>query len=440
MAVHPIEYRYKTPIYDFFTEEYKLQKWLDVEAALARAYASLGKIPKSAASIITKNADTKKVKLERVKAIEKKIHHDVMAMVRAFSEQCGDAGKYVHLGATSYDIVDTAWGLIFKDTLSFLEKDLKELKKALGNKALKYKDLVCIGRTHGQHAIPTTTGYKFALWALEINRHMQRIQELRPRLLVGKMSGAVGNYASFGKLGDKIEKKVMKDLGLRSAHSTQVVPRDGIAEYMYLLSVIAQTLTKIATEIRNLQRTEIGELEEPFGSGQVGSSTMPQKRNPHKSERVCGLARVIKSNVLVALDNMPLEHERDLTNSAAERVVIPESTILCDYILREITKIVSGLKVYEKNVRRNLNLTKGLFLSEAVMIKLVEKGMGRQQAHELVRAAAMSAFEKGKDFTSALLKTKVSKYLSESELKDLLKPENYIGLAKKKTIEIIGKL
>jgi adenylosuccinate lyase len=440
MAVHPIEYRYKTPIYDFFTEEYKLQKWLDVEAALARAYASLGKIPKSAAVTITKNANTKKVKLDRVKSIEKRIHHDVMSMARALSEQCGDAGRYVHLGATSYDIVDTAWGIIFKDTLSFLEKDLKNLKAALGKKALKYKSLVCIGRTHGQHAIPTTMGYKFALWGLEINRHMKRIQELRPRLLVGKMSGAVGNYASFGNLGDKVEKRVMKDLGLRPAHSSQVVPRDGIAEYMWLLSLISQTLTKIATEIRNLQRTEIRELEEPFGSSQVGSSTMPQKRNPHKSERVCGLARVIKSNVLVALDNLPLEHERDLTNSSAERVVIPESTILCDYILREMTKIVSGLKVYDENVQRNLNLTKGLFLAEAVMIRLVEEGMGRQEAHELVRKAAMSAFEQKKDFLATLLKTKVTKYISQKELKGILSPEKYIGLAEKKTIEIVGKL
>jgi adenylosuccinate lyase len=438
MAVHPIESRYKTPMYDFFTEEHKLEKWLEVECALVKAYETLGKVPKGTAKKV--ESASSKVSLKRVNEIEEQIHHDVMSMVRALSEQCGDAGNYIHLGATSYDIVDTSWGLIFKDVLPMLEQDLSGLLKALLEKAETYKDLVCIGRTHGQHAIPTTLGYKFALYALDISRHMQRLKEITPRLLVGKMSGAVGNYASFTEYGDRVEKEVMKELNLTPIPSTQVVPRDAHAEYLFLLSLIGQSLTRLGLEIRNLQRSEIRELEEPFGSKQVGSSTMPQKRNPHKSERVCGLARILKAQVLVGLDNIPLEHERDLTNSAAERISLPESSILADYILREMIKIVQGLKVYEENIKRNLASSKGLFLSEAVMIALVDKGMGRQEAHELVRESAMRSFETDEEFSSVLMRAGVGKYLKEKELSDLLKPEKYTGLASKKATEIVRKL
>lgn len=276
-----------------------MRTWLSVECALTHAYETLGKVPKGTSKKVEDSS--KKVTLKRVNEIEDQIHHDVMSMVKALSEQCGDAGNYIHLGATSYDIVDTSWGLIFKDVLPVLEKNLKELMNSLLQKAEKYNDLVCIGRTHGQHAIPTTLGYKFALYALDISRHLQRLHEISPRLLVGKMSGAVGNYASFSEQGDKVEKEVMKTLGLAPIPSTQVVPRDAHAEYLFLLSLIGQSLTRLSLEIRNLQRTEIGELEEPFGSKQVGSSTMPQKETPTSASACVGLLGYSRLRFLSAL-------------------------------------------------------------------------------------------------------------------------------------------
>ncbi|NJF24887.1 adenylosuccinate lyase [Thermococcus sp. Bubb.Bath] len=431
MAVHPIDYRYGSEeMRRIWDEENKLQKLLDVEAALARAHAKVGNIPKQSARVISEKANTKWVKLERVKEIEAEIHHDIMAVVKALSEVCGEHGKYVHLGATSNDIIDTANALLIRESLAIVERDLKELRSVLKKLAKEHKYTVCIGRTHGQHAVPTTYGMKFAIWLDEVQRHIDRLNQLKERVLVGQMSGAVGTMASFGEKGLEIQKLVMEDLGLKPVRiSNQIIQRDVYAELMMVLALIASTLDKVALEIRNLQRTEILEVSEPFGKKQVGSSTMPHKRNPIGSEKVSGLARVLYSNVVPALLNNPLWHERDLTNSSVERVILPESFVLLDEMLKTTIKVLSGLEFFPENIKRNLYLTNNLIIAEPLMLKLTEKGMGRQEAHELVRQLAMKAFYEKGDLLEVVRKSEEAmKYLSEDDLESL-KPENYIGLA-----------
>ncbi|WP_297548065.1 adenylosuccinate lyase [Thermococcus sp.] len=431
MAIHPIDYRYGSEkMKRIWGEENKLQKLLDVEAALARAHARLGNIPEESARVISERANTKWVKLERVKEIEAEIHHDIMAVVKALSEVCGEHGKYVHLGATSNDIIDTANALLIKESLGLIESYLRELRDVLMKLAEEHKYTVCIGRTHGQHAVPTTYGMKFALWLDEVQRHLERLEGIKKRVLVGKMRGAVGTAASFGERALEIERLVMEDLGLRPALITnQLVPRDLYAELVMFLALVASTLDKIGLEIRNLQRTEILEVSEPFGEKQVGSSTMPHKRNPIRTEKVCGLARVLYSNVIPALLNNPLWHERDLTNSSVERVILPESFVLLDEMLRVTIRVLKGLEFFPENIERNLYLTKNLIMAEPLMLKLTERGMGRQEAHELVRQLAMKAFREGRDFLEVVRESgEVRKYLSEEDLASL-KPENYIGVA-----------
>ncbi|MFH1774843.1 MAG: adenylosuccinate lyase [Methanobacteriota archaeon] len=432
MAIHPIEYRYGSKeMKAVFEEQNKLQKLLDVEAALARAHARVGNISAENADAISKKASTKYVKLARVKEIEEETKHDTMAVVLALSEQCGSAGKHVHLGATSYDIVDTANALQFKQALNIVRRDLVELEGILLELAKKHIKTIAIGRTHGQHATPITYGLKFAVWAREIRRHINRIDESRKRILVGKMSGAVGTMASFGEKGMQIQELVMKELGLNPAEvSTQVVQRDRYAELVLLLALIAATLDKIGREIRNLMRTEIAEVSEPFAAKQVGSSTMPHKRNPISAEKVCGLARVIKSNVFVALENVSLEHERDLTNSSSERVIIPESFILLDEILKTMKEVLGGLVFYPENIERNLKLTRGLNMAEAVMLALVNKGMGRQKAHELLRKLSIRTFKENVELKKVLLESKeITRLMSKKEIESVTNPEKYIGTA-----------
>jgi len=444
MSVHPIEYRYFTEeMKKIWTEESKLQAWLDVEAALAKANAKLGIIPQKAVKEIKKKANIKFVKLERVKEIEEDIHHDLMAMVKALSEACeGDAGKYVHVGATSYDIEDTAYALLFRDSIKIIENKLKELKKVLINLAEKHKKTICVGRTHGQHADPTTYGMKFAVYATEVQRHLDRLEEVKKRILVGKMTGAVGTQASFGSKGKEIQNLVMKELGLKPVLvSTQVIQRDRYAEVIHDLALIAATLEKIAKEIRNLQRTEIAEVFEPFVAKQVGSSTMPHKMNPHKSERICGLARIVRAFVHPALENISLEHERDLTNSSSERIIFPETFILTDYMIKEMIGILSGLEFNYDNIKKNLELTKGLIMTENVMLGLVKKGMGRQEAHELLRQASMRIVKENKTLKEVLLKNEIiKKNFTEKELDWYLDPKNYLGTAVEQVENVIKTL
>ncbi|MHC1584997.1 MAG: adenylosuccinate lyase [Candidatus Syntropharchaeia archaeon] len=440
MPIHPIEYRYGTPeMKSIWTEEEKLKKLLEVEAALARSEADVGIVPEEAAEVISKR--TEDVNLERVKEIEREIGHDIMAVVIALSEKCGEYGGWVHLGATSNDISDTALALHLRDATSIIEKRLGKLMEVLIDLSEKHKKTVCVGRTHGQIAIPTTYGMRFALWACEIERHMKRLEEVKSRILVGKMSGAVGTGAAFGEKGIEIEKKCMEYLGLKRAEITnQIVQRDRHAEFLFLLANIATTLDKICTEIRTLSRTEIRELEERFGERQVGSSTMPHKRNPVRSEQVCGLARIIRSLVGAGLLNNTLWDERDLTNSSPERILFPEACILTDYIIKSTTSILSEMVFHPENIRKNLELTKGLNMSEAVMIRL-SKDFGRQKAHEIVRKCAMKAYGENRHLKEVLLEDEeVSKILSREELEKIMDPENYIGTAIERVESVIKRL
>jgi len=433
MSVHPIEFRYYSePMRALFTEEAKLQNWLTVEAALAQAHARLGHIPQQAAETIRRRAVVGRVRLERVKAIEAEIHHDLMAMVRALTEACGPAaGKYVHLGATSYDIEDTALALQLSAALDLIAEGARRVRATLRALARRTRRLVCVGRTHGQHAVPTTYGLKFAIYAAELDRQLERLAAARARIRVGKMTGAVGTQASFGPDAARLQRLVMKSLGLEPAPvSNQVIQRDRHAEAVFTLALLAATAEKIAREIRNLQRTEIGEVYESFAKRQVGSSTMPQKRNPHKSERICSLARIVRAQVAPALENIPLEHERDLTNSAAERVIFPEAFVLTDYLLRQLDEILRGLDIRKDAIRKNLALTGGLIMSERIMLTLVERGLGRQEAHEIVRRAAQAAFEAGQPLKPLLQQEpRVAAALSEADLDRCLDPSSYIGTA-----------
>lgn len=443
MVVHPIEYRYgRKQVKDIFDKKSKLNRLLEVEAALARAHAKVGNIPEQAGREISKKANTEYVKQERVDEIEAEINHDIMAVVKALTEQCeGEAGKYIHLGATSNDILDTSLALQLKEFLPYLKQDLENLRDELLEKASEHKETVCIGRTHGQHAIPTTYGLKFAIFAEEFQRHLDRLEECEKRLLVGQLTGAVGTQASLGEKGIEIQEHMMSELGLKPVLvSNQVIQRDRHGEFLNLLSLIASSLDKLATEIRNLQRTELNEVSEGFGKNQVGSSTMPHKRNPIKAERICGLSRVIKSNAQAGLENIPLWHERDLTNSSCERIIIPEASILVDYILNLSMKLVKNLVFNQKEIQKNLEMTQGRVMAEALMIRLVEKGVGRQKAHEMVRKAAMESFHSKVQFRETLLEnTEIRKHLNEEEIDSALDPKNYLGTAVKQVEKVVRR-
>jgi len=446
MPILPIDTgRYGTPeMLRVFEEENYIQKMLDVEAALAWAQSEVGEIPREAAEKIMEMASTKYVKISRIKEIEREIKHDVMALVKALAEVCGSSGAYVHLGITSYDVVDTARALQLKEALDIIERRLNDLELVLLKLADRYKHTIMIGRTHGQHALPITFGLKMAVWMREVSRHIQRLRECRRRILVGKMTGAVGTQAGLGPNALKIQELVMNKLGLQPVEvSTQIVQRDRHAELICLLAIIASTLDKFATEIRELQRTEIAEVFEPFEEQkQVGSSTMPHKRNPEICERICGLAKVVRGLVIPALENIPTWHERDLTQSSAERFIIPESCILVDYMLHLMIWVLSNLWVDEERMRKNIDLTEGRALSESVMIVLVKKGMSRQEAHELLRQLAIKSASEKITFKEALLKNEViSKMLTEKEIDEALDPRKYLGttieqieLAIKKTL------
>jgi adenylosuccinate lyase len=419
---------------NIFAEEARVQRMLDVEAALAWAHAQVGNIPEKDAQKIAAKASLKYVKLKRIKEIESAIRHDVASLVRALAEACGSSGAYVHFGATSYDIVDTANALQLKEALKLIGKRLADFEKILMEKALKYKDTLMVGRTHGQHALPTTLGFKFAVWMREVSRHIERLRQCEERTLVGKMSGAVGTQAGFGENAIRIQDLVMQRLGLKPAEiSTQIVPRDRHAEIVCLLAMIASSLENFATEIRELQRPEIAELFERFEvEKQVGSSTMSQKRNPELCERVCGLARIVRSLVVPALENVTTWHERDLTQSSAERFVFPEACILTDYILFLMANVVADLRVDEQRMLKNIDVTDGRVMAEAVMIALTKNGMDRQEAHELLRRLTIKCEVEKRRFTDILLEDKtVSGKFGKKEIGEVLDPRNYLGTAVK---------
>jgi len=424
-----------------FDEENRLRAMLLVEAALAKAHAEVGNIPPEDAERIWEVATSGAVRLERVKEIEAEIKHEAMAVVRALAEACGPSGRYVHLGATSSDILDTALALQLKEALSILEDRLAQLTALLARLAGEHKHTIMVGRTHGQHALPITLGFKFAVWAAELHRHLIRLEQCRERVLVGKMSGAVGTMAGLGPRALEIQEKVMSILGLRPAEiSTQIVQRDRLAELICLLALVASTLDNMATEVRELQRTEIGELAEPFDErAQVGSSTMPHKRNPITCERVCGLAKVVRGLVIPALENVPTWHERDLTQSSAERFIVPEALILVDYMAYLMIRVLSGLVVRPDRMARNLGLTKGLIMSEALMLELTRRGMARDEAYRLVRSLALRAIREDRPFKDVALEDEtVRSLIPAEELEALLRPENYLGMADRLVDRVIS--
>jgi len=431
-TIHPVDNRYGTPaMRDIFRQENRLRQLLKVEAALAEAEAELGMIPTGAAMEITSKASSGAVRPDRVSEIEREVKHDLTAVVYALAEQCGESGKYVHYGATSSDILDTATAIQMRDALDEVELLLNDLIDVLAEKAIMYKSTLCVSRTHGMHALPYVFGLKFAVWLDEFLRHHDRIGQVRQRALVGKMGGAVGTFAGMGKSGLSLQGLVMGKLGLKSPLvTTQVVSRDIHAEVIFTLSLISCTLDKIATEIRNLQRTEISEVQEPFAKGQVGSSTMPHKRNPETCEKISGLARVMRGLMVPAMEDVILWHERDLTNSSSERNILPEAFVLLSEQLKSILIVLKGLIVKEDRMRLNLDMGGGIVVSEAVMLSLIRKGMERREAHGLVSQVAGESFRDGRPFSDVVRSNaKIRGLLSESELNASLDPRGYIGLA-----------
>lgn len=431
-ALCPLDYRYgRDPMKRIFCEESRLQFQMDAEAALARAHAELGTIPKKDADEITRISDLRFVTAERVREVEKETRHDLMAMVRVMTEQCrGDAGKYVHLGATSNDIVDTATALQIRAALRIIAEDTDIFLTTLAKLAERERLTLEIGRTHAQFAIPITFGFKIAGYIAEMLRHRERIGQISPRACAGKMAGAVGTGAALGKNFFKIQELVMKDLGINYEEAaTQVVGRDRYTELICLLATIATSLERYATEIRNLQRSEISEAAEAFDAAkQVGSSTMAQKKNPITSENVCGLARVLRGFVTPAFESQVLWHERDLSNSSAERFVLPHVFTLLDDMFAKMDDVFRNLSLDRPRMIRNIGSANGLIMAEPVMMRLVELGMGRQDAHEIVREASMTASSGNEQLLDVLLRTEgLRNVISEQELRDVMEPKNYLG-------------
>jgi adenylosuccinate lyase len=415
--------RYSLPrMAGLWQDEFKFKTMLDIEIYVLEALAKRKKVPAKAVQRIRRKA---RFSVAVIKKIEEKTQHDIVAFVSNIAQHIGADAKYLHMGLTSSDLLDTTLGVQLKEASGILIEDLKQLRQLLAVKARKYKDMVCIGRTHGIHAEPTTFGLKMALWFDETGRNLERLQQARDAVAVGKISGAVGTYSNIEP---EVEAYVCKKLGLKPAGiSTQIIQRDVYAQYLAALAIIGSGLEKCATEIRHLQRTEVLEAEEPFGKGQKGSSAMPHKRNPVICERICGLSRLLRGNALVAMENVALWHERDISHSSAERVIIPDSTIALDYMLHKFIDVVEGLTVYPANMLVNLVKTQGLIFSQRVLLRLMDKGLSRPKAYDMVQRAAMRTWKEKIDFRQTLLEDKeASGYLSARELEELFDLTYYL--------------
>ena len=415
-----------------FDEERKFQLWLNVEAAVAEAEASVGYIPKAAADEIAKKANIKTVPLSKAKEIESETRHDLMSMVMALSDACsGEGKKYVHYGLTSMDVEDTTTGLQFKEAFELIDKNLEQLEALLSSMVRKYRFLLSVARTHGRHAGVITFGLKLAVWLSEVKRHRKRLKQVRERAVVGKILGIVGTGAGLGKNALKVQERALTKLGLKPAGLvTQVIQRDIHAEVVAYLALLGSSLDKFATEIRNLQRGEISEAMEPFDRAkQVGSSALPSKRNPELSERTSSLAKLLRGLTIPALENIPLWHERDLSNSANERFLFPMAFILADEMLRLMSRVFKGLEISPKSMERNLELSQGALMAERVVNMLVEKGTARQDAHDRVRKIAMKSIDTGAPFVKVLEDDPyVSRRLRPKEIKDTLDYASYVGV------------
>ncbi len=397
-----------------WSEANRFQKWLEVELAVADVLAEAGWVPEEAARKLRERAQ---VSVARIAELEARVRHDVIAFTMAVSESVGDpqAARWLHFGLTSNDVVDTAQALLVRQASQLIEQGLLNFAEVLKRRAFEFKETPQIGRTHGVHAEPITFGLKLANWYAETQRNLERFRAAAAQMAVGKISGAVGNCAH---LGPDLEEKICRRLGLAVAPiSTQVIQRDRHAHYLFTLALIAATLETIALEIRHLQRTEVREAEEPFGSEQRGSSAMPHKRNPVSCEQVCGLARLVRTNALAALENVALWHERDISHSSVERVILPDSTILVDYLLARMTDIVAHLRVYPERMRQNLELTGGLIFSGQLLLDLVEAGAPRDEAYRWVQEHALAAWEAAPSFRERVAADpRILRYLGASEI------------------------
>jgi len=394
--------------------ENRFQKWLQIEVWACEAMTRLGWVPAEALRVIKKKAG---FDIPRIEALEKVVKHDVIAFLTAVGERVGPEARYLHMGMTSSDVLDTSFAMQLQEAAELLEKDLQAFLEVLKRRADEHKHTPIIGRTHGMHAEPTTFGLKLALWYSEMDRNRDRLARAKERISYGKISGAVGTFAH---LSPKVEAHVCKKGGLKPAPiSSQIIQRDRFAEFFTTLALMATSLEKIAVEIRHLQRTEVGEAEEAFTEGQKGSSAMPHKRNPIAAENIAGLARVIRGNAVAAMENVPLWHERDISHSSVERIIAPDSTILLDYMLNRMTNLMANLVVYPENMKANLEKTRGLVFSEGILLRLVQKGLSREGAYALVQKAAFQALKGKKDFERILLRDRaVLKYLQPVEIRE----------------------
>lgn len=405
-----------------WTEQNRYQKWLEVELAVCEAWSKLGKIPPQALQQIKKKAG---FSIKRIDEIEKIVKHDMIAFLTSLSEHVGKDSRYIHLGLTSYDIVDTALSLVIKESFNKIIKDIKSLKKVLKSKALFYKKSVVVGRTHGVHAEPITFGIKLLVWHEEVERHLRRIQNALEVISFGRISGAVGTYVHIDP---RVEIYALKKLGLKPVKvSTQVLQRDRHAEALFVLALLCSSLDKFAVEIRHLQKTEVLEVEEPFTKGQKGSSAMPHKKNPVRAERISGLARVTRANLQVAMENIPLWHERDISHSSTERIILPDSFILTDFILFETIDILKNWKVHPERMIKNINLTRGLIFSQMVLLALLKKNMSREYAYQLVQKNSLKAWKEDLDFKNLIQSDQeIIKLLSQDEINKCFSLEFYL--------------
>jgi adenylosuccinate lyase len=415
--------RYSRPeMKKVWSEENKFDKWLKVEIAVCEAWAEHGVIPREALPEIRKA----KCNLARMNEILIETHHDVTAFLGAVSESIGEESRYIHLGLTSSDIMDTALALQLVEASNILEKDIADFTSVIEQRAREHRHTIMMGRTHGVHAEPITFGLKLALWVQEMKRNAERFAEARKAIAVGKISGAVGTHATVPP---EVEETTCTHLGLEVAPvSNQVVQRDRHAQFVTTLAILASSLEKFATEIRALQRTEVLEAEEPFEKGQTGSSAMPHKRNPELCERVCGLARLVRGNAITAMENIALWHERDISHSSNERVILPDSCLILDYVLNIFIYVMKGLQVYPERMKENIELSQGLVFSQRVMLALIDKGLSREQAYKMVQGNAMKSWKERVSFLQLLQNDpEVARHLSNSELKDIFDYGYFLG-------------
>ena len=426
MSICAFEYRYGSKeMRNIFKRTNMVKRLIDVEVALIGALADANLIPQVCEEEIRNCIYN--VKLEEIDKLEKIVGHDIVALVTLLAEKCGECGKYIHLGATSYDIIDTAWALIIRDALELVKRKFKAIIWKLIELVKRYRDTIMVGRTHGQHALPITLGFKLANYVYELTRSYERILECEKRIIKAKIGGAVGTMAAWDKHGFIIENGICRRLDLEPhIISTQVAPRDGFAELISVFAILASQLDRLAIEIRELSRPEIAELAE--GIERIGSSTMPHKKNPVLSERISSIAKILRGFVITALENIPLWHERDLSNSAAERILIPHAFLAIDQALEDMLKVLKNLEAYPQNMRRNLDISKGAIMAEAIMVKLVEKGVPRHEAHQYLVKLARKVYEENKKFKDILIEDPfITKHLTISEIEECLKYENYLG-------------